>query len=56
MADGGPHVLEGFGGHVGVAHHVVWLAHELIHAVAADVAEGSVAVGDTARAVRGGHE
>ena len=57
MADGGPHVLEGFGRHVGVAHHVVRLPHELIHAVvAADVAEGSVAVGDTARAVRGGHE
>ena len=56
MADGGPQVLEGIAGHVGVAHDVVRLAHQLVHGIAADMRERGVAVRDAPRAVGGGHQ
>jgi hypothetical protein len=52
----GPHVGEGFLGHVRVAHQVVRLALDLFAAEPADVDERLVGVGDAAARVRGGHE
>jgi hypothetical protein len=56
IADRAPHVLERFGRHVRMAHHVVGLAHQLIHGETAHAQEGGVAVGDLAFVVRGGHQ
>ncbi len=51
-----PHVAKGLGGHVGVSHDVVRLAHEFIAAEAADRNEGGVAVGDVALQIGGGDQ
>ncbi len=45
-ADGGPQVLEGRGGHVGMADEVVRLAHEFFMGIAAHPCERGIAVGD----------
>ncbi len=52
----GPHVAEGLGGHVGVAHDVVRLAEQFLAAVAADRHEIRIAVGDVALQIGGGDE
>jgi hypothetical protein len=55
-AHGLPQVLEGLGGHVGVADQVVGLTDQLMVLEAADLDEGAVAVGDDALGVGGGHQ
>jgi hypothetical protein len=52
----GPHVREGRGRHVGVAHQVVRLADELFAAEAARFDERLVAVSDVALGVGGRHQ
>ena len=52
----GPHVAKGFGRHVGMPHQVVRLADQFVAAIAADLDEGRIAVGDAAFQIGGRHQ
>ena len=56
MANGGPHVLEGFRWHVRMAHDVMRLAHQLVIVKTTGVDKALVAVGDVAAQIGCGYQ
>ena len=54
--DGGPHVLECLGRHVGVANQVVRLTQKLLAGKAADARKRLVAMGDNTLGIGGGNQ